>query len=700
MQQASPRSKWSLLPLAGFLVAAIVLGCGGSGGSSKSGGGLTSGSTSGSSGTTTGGTTSTTGGTTGTTSGGSSGGTITDDQRMAALDAVQAKAESLPHKDLPADNAAMYAYLQTRPEFEEVGTGQLCSWARFKDGRLLIVYNNMPAPDKAALAASSALRSRLPKSNSAQTRLVGGSFPGDVPESTQARALNGLGSIFDTQNQTIEKMWEDVGYNVLNKDTSQSEKDATLENLYNVKGDGAFLYTTHGGSAKAKDKQKVFCLLSATDVSKANDLAHKAELDAGEMAYSCAMDDEIVVNGQLVWTYPKRYSITDRFIRKHWHFSPGSLVYLGCCFGYDETLRSAVMAVGAENYFGWTESSDIVVAVAANYVFSRATGTDFSLERSGNGHEYGFGSPTPPNRAFSYEEIYGGLANLGLTKCLSTYPNEPPSQLMYAYKDMGFGQLAPSIYHLQPNEELHQLSITGRFGGIQGTVTIGGTPVTVKTWAPAMIVTSLPDSGAGASGDVVVSVKGHPSNKARLTMWSTVIHYRVKGPGTLFQKADFNISWRGDARKIRTLIEAPAEGLDFATVPTYVSTVNYDIGGTYNHGDGCVETWEATQPSLIPRVSATSFWSAPIQAYTDDGQSTLAPSAQVGNGWKTTMTCNGQSSSQTLAFTTYFKKLVSEWDEKLGEGPYQSTTTTNTGTITWSWEGISAVNPPDDQAAS
>ncbi len=75
--------------------------------------------------------------------GGGGGGALTDDLRLAALDAVNGKFQSLQGLDTQSINQQMLKYLQSRPEFEAAGVSRYDTiWARFTDGVSLIVFNN------------------------------------------------------------------------------------------------------------------------------------------------------------------------------------------------------------------------------------------------------------------------------------------------------------------------------------------------------------------------------------------------------------------------------------------------------------------------------------------------------------------------------------------------------------------------------
>lgn len=79
-------------------------------------------------------------------------------------------------------------------------------------------------------------------------------------------------------------------------------------------------------------------------------------------------------------------------------------------------------------------------------------------------------------------------------------------------------QAQPSIDSMSVDEVRHQLLIYGNFASDQGSVTIDGAPQEIIRWTPVWVRCSLPDSGTGSSGPVVVlSREGTPSAPRTLT---------------------------------------------------------------------------------------------------------------------------------------------------------------------------------------
>ena len=77
-----------------------------------------------------------------------SGGTLSFDQRSAAMNAISQKYASLPHQDLLADNQTLLTYVQSRSEFDASGlyaeAGTI--WAHFRGGQTLLIVKIYPIP--------------------------------------------------------------------------------------------------------------------------------------------------------------------------------------------------------------------------------------------------------------------------------------------------------------------------------------------------------------------------------------------------------------------------------------------------------------------------------------------------------------------------------------------------------------------------
>jgi hypothetical protein len=159
-----------------------------------------------------------------------------------------------------------------------------------------------------------------------------------------------------------------------------------------------------------------------------------------------------------------------------------------------------------------------------------------------------------------------------------------------AQTQTSFGLLAPSIA-LAPVVDVGigsylpgTLRIVGSFGSDprpdpDSGVTVGGLdcPVQADGWKPDEIVCDLPSD---AAGDVVVTVRRHASNKARLTKWNAAIRYTIQGDDTLQATITYRGAFRADVRKFRPVVHLPPADPTLATslIPDE-SSASYECSG-------------------------------------------------------------------------------------------------------------------------
>jgi hypothetical protein len=138
------------------------------------------------------------------------------------------------------------------------------------------------------------------------------------------------------------------------------------------------------------------------------------------------------------------------------------------------------------------------------------------------------------------------------------------------------------------------LTLYGIFGsdpGEEGLVTINGQVVKVKQWAHDKIVVQLPPSQQpNGAGDVVVTVRDHPSNAVPLTLWHGAFRYSVDDQvnavcdisNEMNQTFAFDLYLRADVHPYR---EKPAD------TPIYPEQVHFgvaqDSSAAWTFGGSC-----------------------------------------------------------------------------------------------------------------
>jgi hypothetical protein len=441
----------------GWLFVLLVVGCGGGGGGGTGGGGN---------------------------------GTITDEQRSAVFTSIEQKLDSLSGQDPAADRRAMLAFLKSLPEVRDAGVddsyGSL--WGLFKDDVPFIVSNHGQTLGR-----------------SAAPLVPGLARAAELPTNARARILSVMGTSATARLRT----WLPAnGY-------ALAPTAAGIDALRTVSGDGVFYIDTHGATGKiGKSGERLCAIWSATNRTIALDAKFRAEgdLDPEHPRLVHFVASSIGASAQT------RYAFTHYFVDRYMSFGKNSLVYIDACTSNSTdavTLRQAFHRKGAALYVGWTQEVLVEEADrAAMFVFDRLIG----------GNQDPNAIETPPQRPFSWQSVYNDLRARGY----DTSPNIPEdAKLVFSpnpdVQGNDFALLAPSIDYMKAiavSASDYELRIRGIFGTRQGTVSINGANVAVKSWGPSELRCLLPaHDQPGGYGDVVVAVDGHKSNPVQLSMW-------------------------------------------------------------------------------------------------------------------------------------------------------------------------------------
>jgi len=504
------------------------------------------------------------------------------------LDAVQVRFHSLQGMDDGAKAQAMLAFLQSRPEIVASGidTDSSSLWGRFADGHEFIVSVDRPtgAPSP-ALSGRTTVPVAVPAAQPVNVRKLtslavpqaeapGG--PTELPAAAGVRLLSGLpgggwaasGVIGDLSAWVLP-----AGY------FFSGSPDASVNLLKGVGGDGVLYFNSHGGFGDNKE-YAVWTTTKASDYADqhtyALDLSDQPDPEGPHTLRKMLADTEVTSStsdGAEAW----HYAINANFVKKYWKpFSANSFVFIDACKSGTagaSDFQNAVLGKKASVYAGWTLNiGDTYSGNTARLLFDRMLGADKFCPENGTACAPGkASSPIFAQRPFDYFSVFVtefGAHSLGSGIFFVGSPGAT------------FGLMAPSISNMSVDEtkgDGGQLTINGIFGKDEDTVKVGGFDAHVVSWDVNKIVVDLSLSGAGSAGDVQVTVRGHKSNVARLTEWSSDKYkYTINGDGSLQIDATFNIHFRTDIRKYRPLIhKAPIE-------PTGVTIGAADSDGSFS----------------------------------------------------------------------------------------------------------------------
>jgi hypothetical protein len=349
-----------------------------------------------------------------------SGSELTEIQQSVDIDAVIAKANTLPGLDVVADNQALLAMIQSIPDFVQSGIDGPSSsvWAAFADGTPFVLAN-----DRRSTSSSASSSSASPGRTVAQPQigLVGpanrrrdsvnaGSAsapPTGIPATSQVRLLWADGYP-QTGNAIAGALdpWLRAGNYSTNQQIQFPSlfENATIDDLKNVDGDGVLYFNSHGGfwGNGTALYPLTFVVATSIDWSPVFDELYKEDIRPDEgPPRLIAMG--VKINGQKV----RRYGITAAFVTTYWKkFSDKSFVYIDACSSDDprpsmdegsgftppqtsaQDFKRAVLSKNVSVYAGWTSSNDVNIALATDLLlFDRLLGANqwdnFSLPFSG-----------------------------------------------------------------------------------------------------------------------------------------------------------------------------------------------------------------------------------------------------------------------------------------------------------------------------
>jgi len=545
--------------------------------------------------------------------GGTDGGeSLTPQQRKAALDSLEALVTALPAGAAGNTNRLVQS-IRAMPQFADAGSSEDGTvWGLLKNGMIALVVPIAPPdanPSTPTVDAPQSAASPL------RARNLGGVPLVTVPASERFRLFNGLGSYFsDTDPRPeIESMLVANGY-------SGKSEEATLEALRTVKGDGIFYIRTHGGEASVHRDNSTFDFYGLWTSSEVldplveeQDSSLVADLLQNRVVYMLFRNDFWNQPGRPFLEKNRHYGITRKFVAEYMSFADHSLVYVDACNGATFPQFRASFK-NASVFVAWDERTTMgAMRDTARYVFDRLLGANR------------FAPESPKQRPFEYAALkrdpkFGPGKKYGYSTSVEPSDGKTPIIANLDFHPLAgqFGLLAPSLYGVEVDEEKDELVLTGLFGpdpGRDGTVTVGGVALAVSEWSAdgLTIKAPLPRSGAGASGNVVVTVRGHHSNTRQLLAWNGTFLYTSQGPGSLTQRFELDLLMRADPHDVRDDPGQPPHPPFVRSFATNLdAAARFEASGTHSYSsDPCTVTVTWTGSGSIPatrEITAAQFY--------------------------------------------------------------------------------------------
>ena len=506
-------------------------------------------------------------------------------------------------------NAALSAFAATRPEFSSFGVQENDFWAKYPDGRVVVVIDNRgtsetpPPASSAHMAGQQTGPSQRPAFNGRPAPAGGGSGPGslEIPGSSAVRLMSAMGPNWADSRSSIADMLQPKAYNV-------NIVTGTVDDMKAIGGDGVLYISSHGGIwlPTLQDPIQVtpFALWTSSPQTSALDESYDNALRLGRLVYMIARNDRLDTHGE------KHYAITTAFVDRYWTtFARNSMVFIDACKSNGTAatpFEAEIMSKGATIYMGWSgDVGDAFAGVTGLFMFDRMTGANSVRADS------------PPQRPFPWPDALTDLANHGLsqdvngtqlavdtcTSCQTAFGLLVPS---IQYSDMGNDAVTGGKYNTMYLEGMFGSDPGGAaFGGTQRSVSLGGTEIPIDVpWASFEVPVKARATGAGSVGPYYLTVRDHVSNGGMLSEWVGTFTTYVKGPGDMVIKIFHRMRFRGDYQASRFEIHAP---------PTYIENLgdalgsreSWSCGGSFTQPTGpssyIVYTWSGSKTStLVP----------------------------------------------------------------------------------------------------
>ena len=264
------------------------------------------------------------------------------------------------------------------------------------------------------------------------------------------------------------------------------------------------------------------------------------------------MDEMRIAKGGYEGQPVPYFIMTRGFFRKYFAFESRSMLFLdGCSTGAPDKgsadIRSDLKSVSNLGHLlAWDKTVwNAGATMAAKYVFDRMAGTNQ------------FEVPDIKLRPFSLGEVFDWMKRTNRDE--DAYGT---SRLIYFKNSSEDLMLAPSIWVSHVTESDKKLTVYGDFGSDTPTATIGGNPVTVRTPGQDQIELTIDDQD---QGDVIITSKGHDSNKAPLTAWEGTMKQSQPqsqfygAPGIVLTVNCSKLRFRTDIHPWRTKIDELAK---------------------------------------------------------------------------------------------------------------------------------------------
>jgi hypothetical protein len=399
-----------------------------------------------------------------------------------------------------------------------------------------------------------------------------------VPASKHAVTAHSLESIFPDSAPIIGNWLTSAGYSV----KTFSGTTVTTVKGWSSSSDplGVLFWHVHGCSFKKANGSESVALVTRQFASEALSKGdYKSMRGSGELGLA-------IDAGQTV----PYYTITSDFVRNHMHFATNSLVVIDACFGSNDDLADAFIAAGAGSYASWDWESGRQSGEPCRKIFDRMLGTNQETPVSAI-KERSFSQPVV--QTWMWRKKYDFDPS-------PKYPNQmrPNATLIWKHHPQNPAHiLKPAILRILnqgggPGQKFTTLWLEGDFGDDPGegkrNVTWGGQLQQVLKWEGAnRIYIRVPNPAPVGNVQVLVN-RGYNlrSNEVPITQWTVPFTWTYTDAGTLTEKMELSVKFRGDIHGERVYPEDPVKysNTNFWCIADCSGALT--ASGTYSPADG------------------------------------------------------------------------------------------------------------------
>lgn len=519
---------------------------------------------------------------------GTAGAPVSAAQRVEALDVVTAVLSSLVSTAAGGprvDALALARQLQAMTAFHRVGISTRMGnvWARFTDGRSLVIANNLqpaasatgaapPMPAGARAQALAARSGRLGAGLDLPALLTQRPYRqldmlGRVPPSSAVEAAHLCQDGVDAATLPSLRLMA-VGRGLTLPESQRVQPpdqgyDNGVDGLRDIAGDGVFFITACAAEVGGTEAPTtVIC--TATPHTAGNEAVYASELGSGALVYAVSWR-----GADTAWQPFACLAMTPDFpTLSHWSFPTECIAILNLTGGsvlaeWSNALRGA----GLHNVFTWDKPVpwQRMLAFADDLIQIELGSNNFDGSQ--------VRQQTPPRlRAYGVGATTGYLVGRGLA-------NDAGGAIQAAYlpenTPSGYvSVLVPTIDYATINENEPYIELVGQFGhaqGAQSEVRVGGTPATpgeplmaradglmgggdtaaTLVWRGDLVQARLRPEHLARGGYVQLLNGDRWSNLLQFTFWEIPIVVTTSITGGLTLQMTVTLSLRADVRGYR-----------------------------------------------------------------------------------------------------------------------------------------------------